>query len=281
MASSKDPKNRPTHSDLNASGDSPARVTNESILNDLRAGLRTKGFLTKYGLTMKQFERLIIKLIRDGLWSKEEFKAWKAHKLGPAPEPEQNQDQGSFERTYEAEDLENELVDELDEPPARPKRFQAPETYIIEHPQVNDSLAMKLFSTKRSEMPGGRFKVHLHGKKLAFTVEKMLYRGPVDLLQGVVPKKKDLKKKREQALEYVSKHGWASYLESRAFTATFGADAPEVRTSARLVLLQCKNKTFVAAIHTPAPAVNLYVDGRLDAIRTRLAKVVDLEALSI
>ncbi len=256
-------------------------VTDDDVLGELRRGvLRTKGMVSKYGITVKDFEQIIIRLIRTGKWTKQEFQDWKAHRPSkPGP------DQKSFEVTFEARELEEELNQEFSssspgpraaEGPPAPKLISSPETYIIQEREVDDSLAMKLFTTKREQMNGERFKILLQGKKLAFTVDRMLFRGPVELLHGVVPKKTDMKKKREEALEFVSKHGWAAYLESRAFTATFGGmDAPEVRTKARLVLVQARNSTYVAAIHTPVPSVNVYVDVTLDAIRTRLAKVVD------
>ncbi len=262
------------------------QVSDEAVLRDLRAGvLRTKGLVAKYGLTVKDFEQIIIRLIRSGQWTKEQFRDWKAHRT-PPPES----DLKSFEVTFEAKDLEAELGEDFSprpekDPPSTelpsPKPISGPETYIIHEPEVNDSLAMKLFTTKREDIGGARFKVLLQGKKLAFTVDRMLFRGPVELLHGVVPKKTDIKKKREDALDYVSKHGWAAYLESRAFTATFGgSDAPEVRTKARMVLVQARNNTYVAAIHTPVPSINVYVDSNLEAIRERLEKVVDLRGVN-
>ncbi|MEW6351472.1 MAG: hypothetical protein AB1646_20665 [Thermodesulfobacteriota bacterium] len=282
----------PLPNDPNDSRESPVGATvrsgrkqlsDEAVLRDLRGGtLRTKGIVAKYGMTVKDFEQIIIRLIRSGQWTKEEFRDWKAHR---SVRP--NADQKSFEVTFEARDVEAELGGSFDEPSpkapaaAAPQPISNPETYIIHEREVNDSLAMKLFTTKREEIGGARFKVLLQGKKLAFTVDRMLFRGPVELLHGVIPKKTDIRKKREEALDYVAKHGWAAYLESRAFTATFGgSDAPEVRTKARLVLVQARNNTYVAAIHTPLPSINVYVDSNLDAIRDRLAKVVDIRGVN-
>ncbi len=266
-----------------AVGSGRKQVLDDAVLRDLLEGaLRTKGMIAKYRSTVKDFEQIIIRLIRTGKWTKDEFRSWKAHRPSrPDADPK------AFEVTFEARDVEAELAGDFHKPSPKasappPQVISSPETYIIHEREVDDSLAMRLFTTKREEIGGARFKVLLQGKKLAFTVDRMLFRGPVELLHGVVPKKPDPKKKREEALDYVAKHGWAAYLESRAFTATFGGqDAPEVRTKARLVLLQARNNTYVAAIHTPLPSINVYVDSTLAAIRERLSKVVDIRDVNV
>ena len=164
----------------------------QEVLADLRGGLRTKGFLYKYGLTMPQFEDLLKGLIRRGLFTKEEFKAWKAKKaLTPAPAP-----LASAPRPAMA-----------GEPVGRPINVV---TYVIQDPEKNNSWTLQLFSTKREQMKGAKFKVNLHGKKYAFEVEELLFRGPVEMLPDPAENKASDKSKREEAMEFISAHGWAA-----------------------------------------------------------------------
>ena len=128
-------------------------------------------------------------------------------------------------------------------------------------------------------MPGAQFKVNLHGKKYSFVVEKLLFRGAVKMLESRSADKLGSKGKREEAMEFITTHGWAAYLEQRAYAANFDADGMRISGKGRLVLLHCRNDTFLAALHTPAPAINLYVGGSLENIRRRLAKSVDTSDL--
>jgi hypothetical protein len=240
--------------------ESPAKLSVEEVLKDLHQGMRTKGFLYKYGITMKQFEALLKQLIRKGLFTKEDFKLWKAHRLSPAP------------------------------PPGSPNSGEAPpdvekshnvETFVITEPERNRSWALQLFSTNRDKIKGAQFKVNLHGKKYSFVVETLLFRGTVEMLPGMGESKDQAKRKRQEALDFISHHGWAAYLEQRAFAANFDSETTEVAQKARLVLLHCKNQTFLAALHTPVPAINLYVGSSLETIRHRLSKSVDTSILDL
>ena len=222
--------------------------------------MRTKGFLNKYGITMKQFESLLRQLLQKGLLSKTDFKLWKEHRLSstPAQEPAHS---GKAQQNGE-----------------RPVTV---ETYVITDPEKNHSWALQLFSAKKESIRGAQFKVNLHGKKYSFVVEQLLFRGAVEMLPGVAMGKTESKQKREEALDFISRHGWAAYLEQRAFTANFDSDSSGTVRKARLVLLHCRNQTFLAALHTPAPAINLYVGPSLETIRRRLSKSVDTSVLDI
>lgn len=238
----------------------PVRISTEGVLNDLRRGLRTREFLAKYGLSLVQFEELLKKLIRLNLFTKDEFKAWKSRKVQPEPADEPGPEPAP-------------------DPPAAaesPMEEDNVETYIISEPEKNNSWALQLFKTDRDRIRGAKFKVNLHGKKYSFTVEELLFRGQVEMLTSAAPRKEISKNKREEALALITKHGWAAYLEQRAFSANFDEDKPQ---KARLVLLHCKNETFLAALHTPAPAINLYVGSSLENIRDRLSKSVDTSQL--
>ena len=117
----------------------------------------TKGFLERSGLTMTQFESLLKQLIRKGLFTKEDFKLWKSHRLSSAPT---------------AQDLDGaEALPEVD-------RSHNVETFVITEPERNHSWALQLFSTDREKIMGAQFKVNLHGKKYSFVVEQLLFRGP-------------------------------------------------------------------------------------------------------
>ncbi len=238
----------------------PAKLTVEEVLKDLHAGMRTKGFLTKYGLTMAQFESLLKQLIRKGLFTKEDFKLWKAHRLAPTPAAE---DKGGGEALGEVE------------------RSHNIETFVIMEPERNHSWALELFSTNREAIKGAQFKVNLHGRKYSFVVEQLLFRGSVEMLPNVGLSSEDSKRRRQEALDFITTHGWAAYLEQRAFAANFDEEATQTVRKARLVLLHCKNHTFLAALHTPVPAINLYVGSSLETIRHRLSKSVDTSVLKI
>jgi hypothetical protein len=240
--------------------DSPAKLTVEEVLKDLHAGMRTKGFLNKYGLTMMQFESLLKQLIRKGLFTKEDFKLWKAHRLAPAL-PVEN------------------LSDEVDLHEVA--RINNVETFVITEPERNHSWALQLFSADRDKIKGAQFKVNLHGRKYSFVVEQLLFRGAVDMLPNMGVSKEESKQRRQEALDFISSHGWAAYLEQRAFAANFDSESTQTVRKARLVLLHCKNQTFLAALHTPVPAINLYVGSSLETIRDRLSKSVNTSALNI
>jgi hypothetical protein len=246
--------------------ESPAqKVRAEDLLVDLRAGMRTKGFLAKYGLSLSEFEDWIKQLIRTGMLSREEFKAWKGRRPGAEPPP----------------------------PPPPPSRLPAEDnrrsttekvtgnvtTYVINDPEKNNSWALQLFSIKRESIRGAKFKVNLHGRKYAFVVEHLLFRGQVSMVESAIPRKSATPDKREDAIKFISQHGWAKYLEDRAFSANFGESGLAAGNKARLVLLHCRNNTFLAALHTPAPAVNLYVGSTLESIVSRLGKSVDTRGL--
>lgn len=233
----------------------------DEVLRDLRAGLRTQQFLSKYGITLTQFEELLKKLIRQGLFTKDEFKAWKANRPATKSEPEYD---------FQGEDARH----------AGPER--TPEniaTYILREPEKNHAWALQLFSTRREAIKGAQFKVNLHGRKYSFFVEELIFRGQVDMLEERGPSKADSKGKREEALAFIARHGWAAYLESRAIAANVETTLQKSGQKARLVLLHCRNETFLAALHTPAPAINLYVGNSLERIRSRLAKSIDTSVL--
>jgi hypothetical protein len=246
------------------------KVRAEDLLVDLRAGMRTKGFLSKYGLSLSEFEDIIRQLIRKGLLSKEEFKSWKSGRPVEPPSP---------------------VPTRPPRPPQKPPADSSSSTtenvtgnvttYVINDPEKNNSWSLQLFSIKRESIKGAKFKVNLHGKKYAFVVEDLLFRGAVSMLASALPKKAGSKDRREDAIKFISQHGWSAYLESRACEANLGASGLEAANKARLVLLHCRNNTYLAALHTPAPAVNLYVGSSLKSIMSRLAKSVDTTGLEI
>ncbi len=249
---------------LPSSGEGTSRkIRVDQILGDIRAGLRTRGFLEKYNLTMGEFEGLLKKMIRKGILTVEEYTVWKSHRKTDAPTAEPT-------------------LTDIDMPSvAGPGHKQGITTFVIKDPEKNDSWALKLFSTQRDMMQGAAFKVDLHGKRYSFVVEQMLFRGPVDMLPGVISPRPGIRGKREEAIEFISEHGWAAYLESRAIDANLSASGAGEPQKARLVLLHCRNNTFLAALHTPAPAINLYVGSSLNSIKARLAKSVDTSSLSL
>ena len=234
------------------------KIKTEDLLNDFQEGLRTKQFLSKYGLTIAQFEHIVKALIRDGHLSKDQFREWKARRRITA-------------QTKIAE----EHFDDLDTSVANV------ETYVILDPEKTNSTALELFSTKKELMEGSKFKIVLHGKKYAFMVEELLYRGPVDMLADAEEDEETKKAKREEAIAYITRHGWAAYLENRAYLANFGEDGDQVGMKAKLVLVHCSNATYLAAVHTPTPAINLYVASSLGNLKRRLAGTVDITELPI
>jgi hypothetical protein len=225
---------------------SVTKVSAESILNDLRAGLRTREFLAKYGLDKSQFEQILKKLLRDRLFTREEYYAWKARKSGQTSAS------------------------------SVPETVKNVETYVIQEPEKNSAWALELFSTDRDRIAGVTFKANLHGRKYAFTVERMVFRGSVKLLGEGLESSATQKKKREEAMNFITEHGWAAYLESRAIAANFEEEESNHGRKGRLVILKCRNETYVAALHTPVPSVNLYVGQSLSTIRERLGKTADL-----
>jgi hypothetical protein len=238
----------------------PAKLTVEEVLKDLHAGMRTKGFLNKYSLTMMQFESLLKQLIRKGLFTREDFKLWKAHRLAPAAAAE------NLNAEADLRDV---------------ARLNNVETFVITEPERNHSWALQLFSAERDKIKGAQFKVNLHGKKYSFVVEQLLFRGTVEMLPNVGVSKEESTQRRQEALDFISSHGWAAYLEQRAFAANFDSESTQTVRKARLVLLHCKNQTFLAALHTPVPAINLYVGSSLATIRDRLSKSVNTSGLNI
>lgn len=233
----------------------------DEVLRDLRAGLRTQQFLSKYGITLSQFEELLKKLIRQGLFTKEEFRAWKSNRPAPKPEPEYD---------FQAKEAGQAVLENTPDNIA---------TYILREPEKNHAWALQLFSTRREAMKGAQFKVNLHGRKYSFFVEELIFRGQVDMLEERESSKGDTRGKREEALAFIARHGWAAYLESRAIAANVETTLQKSGQKARLVLLHCRNETFLAALHTPAPAINLYVGNSLARIRSRLAKSIDTSVL--
>jgi hypothetical protein len=233
----------------------------EDVLRDLRAGLRTKGFLVKYGLSMGEFEQLLKSLIRRRLFTVDEYKEWKARRPSASPSQEPTAT-ASAVSTSQGEKPAQQVV-----------------TYVITEPEKNNSWALQLFSTRRELMRGAQFKVNLHGRRYSFIVEEMLFRGQVDMLDSEALSTGEQKARRAEAMEFIAKHGWAAYLEKRAINANLQESSGGVSKKARLVLLHCRNDTFLAALHTPAPAINLYVGTSLANIRGRLAKSVDTNLL--
>lgn len=248
--------------------ESPAgKVNVQDILVDMRAGMRTKGFLSKYGLSLSEFEDLIKRLMRTGELSKEEFVAWKSRRPAPEqadgpPPPPPSQPRVTDVGRSTTEKVNGNVT-----------------TYVINDPERNNSWALQLFTIKRESIRGAKFKVNLHGKKYAFVVEHLVFRGQVSMRTAAIPRKSGSQDKREDAVKFISKHGWAAYLENRAFSANFGTTGMAAANKARLVLLHCRNNTFLAALHTPAPAVNLYVGSSLDNILSRLSKNIDTTEL--
>jgi hypothetical protein len=262
------PPDKPDNGQLDSASDaqpsSAKKVRVEDILTDLRAGLRTKGFLVKYGLSMGEFEYLLKKLIKKGLFTREEFTAWKDHGSRSPSEVQE------YHPGKEAPGIE------------RDKGRQGIVTYVIRDPEKNDTWALQLFSTQRDQMQGHSFKVNLHGRKYSFIVEELIFRGQVSMLEAVDHSPKpETREKREKAIEFISAHGWAAYLETRAIEANVEDIDDDSLKRARLVLLRCRNNTFLAALHTPAPAINLYVGPSLENIKQRLAKSVDTKILGI
>lgn len=237
------------------------QIRADEILADIQAGLRTKDFLAKYQLSMQEFEEVLRSLIRKGLLSREEFRDWKARR--PVA------DAGAASGDHDEETAKAPL-----------SSGRTVSTLVIDDPERNNSWALQLFSTSRDRLPGARFKVMMHGKRYSFVVERILFRGPVQMLESAAPRPAS-KEKRDQALEFISRHGWAAYLENRAYAANFDLDGMREAGKARLVLLHCRNQTFVAALHTPMPAINLYVAGSLQALLKRLAKTIDTRSVDI
>jgi len=236
------------------------KLLEQDVITDMRAGLRTKEILAKHGLSLTEFEQLLRRMIRNGSFTKEEYRNWKARRSSP-------------ETVTQAP----ETIREHD-----PKKGKIVETFVIEDPEKNHAWALQLFSTKRDAMKGANFKVVLHGRKYSFVVEEMLFRGSVSLrFNGEEKRKPEKKGKREEAMEYITKYGWAAFLEARAFAANFDEDVTEPPQQARLVVLHCRNDTFLAALHTPAPAISFYVSSSLESVIERLARSIDTSALKI
>jgi hypothetical protein len=252
------------------------KVNAEALMVDLRAGMRTKGFLEKYGLSLSEFEDLIKQLIRKNLLSKEEFKAWKNRR--PLEPPAAAREPGRPQRPPQPTRPPQPAVADASGSTTQKVNGNVT-TYVINDPERNNSWSLQLFSIKRDSIKGAKFKVNLHGKKYAFVVEQLLFRGQVAMLGAAAPKKSVSKDKRADAIKYISQYGWSAYLENRAYEANLGSGGPAAAQKARLVLLLCRNNTFLAALHTPAPAVNLYVGSSLESIMGRLGKAVDTSEL--
>jgi hypothetical protein len=235
------------------------KIRTDDLLRDFSAGLRTREFLSKYALSMGQFEQIVKQLIRDGMLTKEQFREWKAHRpvsVGSARRP--------------AEPLEESV-----------STASNVETYVIADPEGTNSTALELFSTRRDMMKGAKFKIVLHGKKYSFVVENMLLRGPVAMRTDSREEAVQRKARRDEAVAYISKHGWAAYLENRAFLANFEENGDEAGVRANLVLLHCRNQTYLAALHTPTPAINLYVASSLTSLRQRLSNSIDISEVPL
>lgn len=279
------------------------KVAIDEVLEDLRAGKRTKDFLTKYGITLPQFERILAGLIREGKFTKEEYRGWKARKrpdnTGTPPE---EMTVGSAEEIMDLDAGMEDIRDlhelpEADPPPESsspsapdaqadgPRQLQGKtkniDTYVLHQPEKDNQWALQLFGIKREKVKGAKFKVNLHGQKYAFVVEELLFRGAVEMTEEGPPPKEDPKTKRERAIAYIAAHGWAAYLEHRAYEVNFRDETGKVKLKARLVILQCKNDTYLAALHTPTPAISFYVSTSLDTIRDRLSKSIDIDGLGI
>ncbi|MFH0824479.1 MAG: hypothetical protein V2B18_17125 [Pseudomonadota bacterium] len=246
------------------------RIRIEDIVKDLRSGLRTKELLTKYGLGLEQFEQLLVRMIRDGAFSKEEYRRWKARKTSVAPADESGKD------TVDVSDT----VDDLDFSAGAPPSSSTThiDTYVIDQPEKDHPWVLRLFSTKRENIKGAQLKIVLRGQKYSFTAEELIFRGPVEMVDLSGGERKN---RREEALKYISKHGWAAYLEERAFNANFGRETKSQTKKARLVVLACKNNTYLAALHTPTPAVSFYVATTREKIRERLSAAIDISKLEI
>ncbi|MEJ2717613.1 MAG: hypothetical protein P8182_10805 [Deltaproteobacteria bacterium] len=263
MNSPKDPITESRASEPEPAGTSAKKIQVEDVLNDMRLGMRTKGFLAKYDISLGEFEQLLKQLIRGGHLSREEFRAWKAGgTAGDTKDEESTAGAGELPKTPIS-------------------RLSNIETYVIPEPEKNHSWALELFSTNKERMPGAKFKVNLHGKKYAFVVEEMLFRGMVVMLAPQLRGDEGEKSKRDQAIEFISKHGWAAYLENRAFLANFEEDEVNIPKKARLALIRCRNDTFLAALHTPVPTINLYVSSSLEQVCNRLARSVDISGLPV
>jgi hypothetical protein len=243
--------------------ESSERKLKLDIIRDMRLGLRTKAILHKHQLNLTDFERILKTLIKEGIFTKDEYRAWKSNRgpgtIGPSIPETRVKD------IYPT------------------KKGKVVETYVIEDPEKNHAWALQLFSTKKEAMKGANFKVILHGKKYSFTVEDMVYRGAVNMLEGYSKEQKsESKDRREEAMDFIAKHGWAAFLEAKAFEANFGEDEVEdTPQQARLVVLHCKHDTFLAALHTPSPAISFYVSSSLESVIERLSKSVDTSHLHI
>ena len=98
----------------------PRKIKVDQILADIKAGLRTRGFLEKYNLTMGEFEGLLKKMIRKGILTVEEYTTWKSHRRTDAPTAEP-------------------LLADTDMPSAAgPGHKQGITTFVIKDPEKND-----------------------------------------------------------------------------------------------------------------------------------------------
>jgi hypothetical protein len=239
------------------------RIKAEDVLRDFRAGMRTKSFLAKYHLTVEQFEQLLKRLIRERLISKEELLEWKTRRAA--------------QRKRQAEASEADWQERC--------RLSSPgnvDTCVIQEPERNGAWVLDLFAMRPEEIEGTRVKVTLHGKKYAFFIEELLFRGQVKILGPDAGAKRPMLDNREAALEYIAQHGWAAYLETRAFLANFQDEGDDGKPrQAKLMLLRCKNGAYLAALHTPVPAVNIYVSSSLENLKHRIAAHVDLKNVRV
>ncbi len=240
------------------------KLTVQEVLTDLRSGMRTKGFLVKYGITIAEFESLLKMLIRKGLFSKDEFKTWKSSR--PAPVEKSKSSASNTPKSLGSGDS------------GAGHHIQ---TFVLSDPEKNHAWALPLFTTKRELLNGATFKATLQGTKYLFVVENLIFRGSVFILEDA-GESKTPKSKSEAAIELISKHGWAAYLEQRAIEANL-SEKGKIRShrKARLILLHCQRDTYLAALHTPRPAINLYVGASLEKLKERLARVVDVSEIGI
>lgn len=255
-----------------------ARLTVEAVLEDLRLGIRTKGFLQKYGISLPEFESLLKMLLRKGLFTKEDFKRWKAAR--PEPNTTVSHPGPPAQETPPAVQGAQASSSESG-PTSLTKNQQTIETFVISDPEQNNSWTLELFSRTREDIRGATFKGALQGKKYMFIIEDLLFRGTIHMMEDA----NEPKAKRQEAIDFISKHGWAAYLERRAFEANFGEDSagPKVRSEkkGRLVVLRCRHDTYLAALHTPTPAINVYVGSSFAKLKARLARNVDISELTV
>jgi hypothetical protein len=271
------PNNDELAGDTRESG-TPIKVVD--VLAELRQGFRTKYFLQKYSITLPEFEELLKHLIRKGLFTKEEFRTWKQSRAnGNSAAKSHSNTAGTVDEHDGSKNQQNVKVADTDgndqnEP-------ETVHTFVINDPERHNSWALQLFSTPREKMRGAKFKINLQGKKYLFQVEDLVFRGNVSMHPEDDDSPESSKSKREEAMNFIAVHGWAAYLESRAIAANvLMKQKPQIVKKARLVVLHCRNNTYLAALHTPVPAINFYVGNSMENLKLRLAKSIDVRTIN-